>query len=101
LQGGMRAPTPPTVRPSSRSDRFCSSPHFTGNLSKQSLRSNEFTAAVTEIERRAERVYEFRKLNDIFVENGVLKTLSVNSNQLLLGRRGVGKTHLVRFLKVT
>jgi hypothetical protein len=63
------------------------------------LRSREFTAAVTEIERRAERVYEFRKLNDIFVENGVLQTLSINSNQLLLGRRGVGKTHLVRFFE--
>ena len=63
------------------------------------LRGDEFAAAVSEIERRAERVYDFRKLNDIFVENGVLKTLSINSNQLLLGRRGVGKTHLVRFFE--
>ena len=53
----------------------------------------------SEMERRAERVYDFRKLNDIFVENGVLMTLSINSNQLLLGRRGVGKTHLVRFFE--
>ena len=63
------------------------------------LRLEGFQKAVREIERRAERVLDYRKLYDIYVDKGVLSQLTVNTNQLILGRRGVGKTHLVTFFR--
>lgn len=35
------------------------------------------------------------KLHDIYVDTGVLDALSSDANQVILGRRGVGKTHLL------
>jgi len=61
------------------------------------IRSDAIQDAVKGIERRAEREADFRKLYDIYVDRGVLRSLTPNTNQIILGRRGVGKTHLLHY----
>lgn len=60
------------------------------------LRSDTFRRAVLNIERRAERQIYHEKLVKCFVPNRVLDELDTNSNQLIFGRRGVGKTHTLK-----
>jgi hypothetical protein len=63
------------------------------------LRTNEVEIAIGNIERRAEREKDYRKLYDIYVDRGVLTELSAKENQVVYGRRGVGKTHLFHFYR--
>lgn len=63
------------------------------------LASNEFAVAVRDIERRAEREQDPRRLYDIYVDRGVLDQLMTHENQVVLGRRGVGKTHLFSYYR--
>ena len=60
------------------------------------LRSEQFRAAVRDIQRRAERQLLDERLVRCFVPNRVLEELDSTSNQLLFGRRGVGKTHTLK-----
>ena len=60
------------------------------------LRSQQFRKAVRDIHRRAERQLLDEKLVRCFVPNRVLDELNSTSNQLLFGRRGVGKTHTLK-----
>lgn len=61
-------------------------------------RNDEFRKAVLSIERRAERQIYDERLVRCFVPNRVLDELDANSNQLIFGRRGVGKTHTLKAL---
>jgi hypothetical protein len=45
------------------------------------MRSDEFRSAVNDIERRAEREIDPVKLASIFVDRGVLSSLTLNTNQ--------------------
>ncbi len=60
------------------------------------LRSEAFRRAVLNTERRAERQLYDERLVRCFVPNRVLEELDNNQNQLLFGRRGVGKTHTLK-----
>ena len=60
------------------------------------LRSDEFRKAVLNTERRAERQIYDDKLVKCFVPNRILEELDTNQNQLIFGRRGVGKTHTLK-----
>lgn len=60
------------------------------------VKSDEFRSAVRKIERRAERQLLEEKLVHLFVPNRVLEELNTHQNQLLFGRRGVGKTHTLK-----
>ena len=60
------------------------------------LRSDRFRKAVLDVERCAERQIYDDKLVRSFVPNRVLEELDSNQNQLLFGRRGVGKTHTLK-----
>jgi hypothetical protein len=55
-----------------------------------------FHQAVRSIERRAERQLLEERLVSSFVPNKVLDELGNTQNQLLFGRRGVGKTHTLK-----
>ncbi|MBU4273174.1 MAG: hypothetical protein KKA28_15040 [Planctomycetes bacterium] len=60
------------------------------------LKSDCFKNAVRSMERRAERQIYEEKLVKCFVPNKVLEELDTNQNQLVFGRRGVGKTHTLK-----
>lgn len=60
------------------------------------LGSEEFRKAVRDTERRAERQLYDEKLVKCFVPNRVLEELDSDQNQLVFGRRGVGKTHTLK-----
>lgn len=64
-------------------------------MSKIDVRSQDVAKAVTTLQRRAERVTDLGKLREIYVESGVLAELDPSTNQIIYGRRGVGKTHLI------
>jgi hypothetical protein len=59
-------------------------------------KSDSFRNAVLNMERRAERQIYDDKLVKCFVPNRILDDLNTGSNQLLFGRRGVGKTHTLK-----
>lgn len=59
------------------------------------LRDDKTKQAVRKIERRAER-QETVQLVRSFVPNRVLEDLDTRQNQLVFGRRGVGKTHTMK-----
>jgi hypothetical protein len=60
-----------------------------------------FNDAVAAIQTRAERQdYEVAQiLQEIFVDHGLLVQINANKNQIILGRRGSGKTHLLLALQ--
>ncbi|RDI07921.1 hypothetical protein [Flavobacterium sp. AG291] len=55
--------------------------------------------AVSSISQRAERQRDINKIVDSYVEVGILPQLINNNNQILYGRRGTGKTHILRILE--
>ncbi len=63
------------------------------------LRDLQMERAIGSIERRAEREADYRRLYDIYVDRGVLSELSSSENQIVYGRRGVGKTHLFLYYR--
>jgi hypothetical protein len=58
------------------------------------LRDKKFKEAVTAIQKRAERQIDHAKLIDIFVQTDLFIRTCSTDNQLILGRRGTGKTHM-------
>lgn len=60
------------------------------------LRHDRFREAARNIQRRAERQEYDEKLTKCFVPNRVLEELDTDQNQLVFGRRGVGKTHTLK-----
>jgi Cdc6-like AAA superfamily ATPase len=61
------------------------------------LRSEKFVSAIGALERRAERQDNDLTLYNTYVDCGVLAELSDTESQVIYGRRGVGKTHLLHF----
>lgn len=62
------------------------------------LQDPQLLRAVSQILQRSERQEEVEKLVQTFVDVGVLPQLDNRNNQILYGRRGTGKTHVLRVL---
>ncbi|MGH7134126.1 MAG: hypothetical protein ACREHD_00205, partial [Pirellulales bacterium] len=60
------------------------------------LKSHAFRQAVAGIQRRAEKQTDWGKLDQVFVRSDLFDRVQSPDSQLMLGRRGTGKTHLVR-----
>jgi hypothetical protein len=60
------------------------------------LKSRAFRQAVAGIQRRAEKQTDWAKLDQVFVRSDLFDRVQSPDSQLMLGRRGTGKTHLVR-----
>ena len=54
--------------------------------------------AVSRIRQRSERQEDLQKLLGTFVDVGILPQLNNQNNQILYGRRGTGKTHVLKVL---
>ncbi len=63
---------------------------------KKEIRNPKFGTAVNSIDFRAERRESYL---DVYEDTGYLQTMSNNSNQVVFGRRGSGKTHLLGSFK--
>lgn len=61
------------------------------------LTDSKIIQAVSTISQRAERQRDLNKIINSYVEVGILPQLLNNNNQILFGRRGTGKTHILRF----
>ena len=60
--------------------------------------STEINTAILKLKKRAEK-YSMDQLVDTFVDIGSLFTLLLNTDhQILYGRRGTGKTHVLTYL---
>ena len=62
------------------------------------LSDPELTQAVSKILLRSERVASVAELQKTYVDTGVLPQLDNDNNQILYGRRGTGKSHVLRVL---
>lgn len=65
------------------------------------IKDSKIIQAVSSISQRAERQRDINKIIDSYVEVGILPQLINNNNQILYGRRGTGKTHILRILEDT
>ena len=63
------------------------------------LKDPKISQAVASISQRAERQKAINKLVNSYVEVGILPQLLNTNNQILFGRRGTGKTHILRILE--
>lgn len=63
------------------------------------LKDIKIIQAISSISQRAERQRETIKIISSYVEVGVLPQLFNNNNQILYGRRGTGKTHILKYLE--
>src|SRR5438876_10958688 len=59
-----------------------------------------FASAVANIQRRAERQTDISKLEDVFVTSDLMTRAATTDTQLVLGRRGTGKTHMLRVFQL-
>lgn len=66
---------------------------------KNLLNSPAFRQAVSGIQRRAEKQTDWARLADVFVKTDLLDRVGTPNSQLILGRRGTGKTHLIRMFQ--
>jgi hypothetical protein len=64
------------------------------------LRDKHIASAVSNIKPRSERQPNVEVLQRTYVETGVLPQLNNENNQILYGRRGTGKSHVLRVLGV-
>ena len=62
------------------------------------VKDEQIEKAVSRILQRSERQDDLQKLLGTFVDVGVLPQLDNNNNQIFYGRRGTGKTHVLRVL---
>jgi hypothetical protein len=67
----------------------------------QLLQTPAFTEAVVKVNKRAERQNDPAKLAEIFVHTDLPTRCESTDHQLILGRRGTGKTHLLRYFQYT
>ncbi len=61
------------------------------------LPDNVLRDAISNIQLRAEKQEDPSKILASFVDSGVMAALNNKNSQILYGRRGTGKTHLLRF----
>ncbi|GAK93288.1 hypothetical protein JCM19298_2007 [Nonlabens ulvanivorans] len=55
--------------------------------------------AISSISQRAERQRDIDKIINSYVDVGILPQLMNNNNQILFGRRGTGKTHILKYFQ--
>ena len=67
-------------------------------MAESLLADREALAAVSRILQRSERELDPEQLIRTYVETGVLAQLRNDNNHILYGRRGTGKTHVLRVL---
>jgi len=65
-------------------------------MTPQDLKSAAFKQAVARIQKRADKISDQARLAEIFVPSDVRTRVETTDTQLILGRRGTGKTHLIR-----
>lgn len=63
------------------------------------IKDPKIIQAVSSISQRAERQRDINKIISSYVEVGILPQLLNNNNQILYGRRGTGKTHILKYLE--
>jgi len=63
------------------------------------IKDPKIVQAISNISQRAERQRDITKIVDSYVEVGILPQLNNNNNQILYGRRGTGKTHILKILE--
>jgi len=57
------------------------------------------SVGVSKILQRSERQEDYTKIIDSFVDTGIIDQILNDNNQIIYGRRGTGKTHLLRVLQ--
>lgn len=62
------------------------------------LNNSLLKKAVSKIYQRSERQQDVQKLVGTFVDVGILPQIDNLNNQIIYGRRGTGKTHVLRVL---
>lgn len=62
------------------------------------IKDQEIQKAISGISQRAERQQDFESIISSYVEIGILPQLLNRNNQVLYGRRGTGKTHILKYL---
>ncbi len=62
------------------------------------VNDEQFKSAVSKIQPRADRETDDEILSRTFVDTGILPQLANSNNQILYGRRGTGKSHVLRVL---
>jgi hypothetical protein len=63
------------------------------------IKDRKIIQAISSISQRAERQRDATKIISSYVEVGILPQLLNNNNQILYGRRGTGKTHILKYLE--
>jgi len=66
------------------------------DITENILRDESFKVAVTSLQKRAERQLDYDRLVDVFVETDLFTRSRSTDTQLILGRRGTGKTHMIK-----
>lgn len=62
------------------------------------IQDGEIVKAVSRIRQRAERQADIQKLVESYVDSGIVPQLQNENHQILYGRRGTGKTHVLQVL---
>jgi hypothetical protein len=62
------------------------------------IQDQRLESAVSGLLQRSERQQDLQKLVESFVDVGILTQLSNRNNQIVFGRRGTGKTHILKVL---
>jgi hypothetical protein len=70
-----------------------------GRNGRDLRRDERIVAAVSRISERAEMPAQSEVLTAMFVDPGVVRQLDNDSHQILMGRRGTGKTHVLRVME--
>jgi hypothetical protein len=63
------------------------------------FRDKHFTSSISQIELRAEHQQDGDHLLETFVDPGIAVQLQNDNSQILYGRRGTGKTHLLKVIE--
>jgi energy-coupling factor transporter ATP-binding protein EcfA2 len=66
------------------------------HMSSLDIRGREFLRAITQLQRRADRELDADRLMQVLVESDLSIRAENSDTQLVLGRRGTGKTHLMK-----
>lgn len=64
------------------------------------IQDRHLQAAVSRINQRSERQQDIDKLKDTYVDIGLFAQLQNRNHQIFYGRRGTGKTHVMKVLSV-
>ena len=63
------------------------------------INDQQIASSISRILQRSERQEDYSKIIDSFVDTGIIEQVLNDNNQIIYGRRGTGKTHLLRYLE--